>query len=54
MIAPRRLVQQAVGSAGVNVWLALLGLLTTPYLLLHLGRAAYGVFAMVSSRLYSA
>jgi O-antigen/teichoic acid export membrane protein len=48
MTSARRLLRQVAGSAGVNVWLALLGLLTTPYLLLHLGRAAYGVFAMVS------
>ena len=43
-----RLVRQVAGSAGTNVWLTLLGLLTTPYLLLGLGSAGYGVFAMVS------
>jgi O-antigen/teichoic acid export membrane protein len=48
VISARRLVLQAVGSAGANVWLALLGLVTTPYVLLGLGSAAYGVFAMVS------
>lgn len=48
MTTPGRLLRQVAGSAGVNVWLALLGLLTTPYLLLRLGGAAYGVFAMVS------
>jgi O-antigen/teichoic acid export membrane protein len=44
----QRLVQQVAGSAGTNVWLALLGLLTTPYILSGVGSAAYGVFAMVS------
>lgn len=48
MISARRLVAQTLGSAGANVWLALLGLVTTPYVLLGLGSAAYGVFAMVS------
>lgn len=43
-----RLLRQVVGSAGTNIWLALLGLFTTPYLLLGLGSAGYGVFAVVS------
>jgi O-antigen/teichoic acid export membrane protein len=43
-----RLARQVAGSAGTNIWLTLLGLFTTPYLLLGLGSAEYGVFAMVS------
>lgn len=48
MIPARRLVGQALGSAGASLWLAALGLVTVPYVLLGLGNAAYGVFAMVS------
>jgi O-antigen/teichoic acid export membrane protein len=44
----RRLVAQAIGATGVNIWLAGLSLFTTPYLLLRLGSATYGVFAMIS------
>jgi O-antigen/teichoic acid export membrane protein len=43
-----RLARQVAGSAVTNIWLTLLGLFTTPYLLLGLGNAGYGVFAMVS------
>ncbi len=43
-----RLARQVAGSAGTNIWLTLLGLFTTPYLLGGLGSAGYGVFAMVS------
>ena len=43
-----RLARQVAGSAGTNIWLTLLGLFTTPYLLLGLGSTGYGVFAMVS------
>jgi len=43
-----RLLAQTLGAAGVNIWLGLIGILTTPYLLLGLGSASYGVFAMVS------
>lgn len=43
----QRLARQVAGSAGTNIWLALLGLVTTPYILSSLGSAAYGVFAMV-------
>jgi O-antigen/teichoic acid export membrane protein len=41
------LTRRVAGSAITNVWLSLLGLLTTSYLLRHLGSPAYGVFAMV-------
>lgn len=44
-----RLLGQAAGAAAVQVWLGLLGLFTTPFLLRHLGPAAYGVFAMVGA-----
>jgi O-antigen/teichoic acid export membrane protein len=43
-----RLTRQVAGSAVTNIWLILVGLFTTPYLLLGLGSAGYGVFAMVS------
>ena len=43
-----RLARRVAGSAVANIWLTLLGLFTTPYILLGLGSAAYGVFAMVS------
>ena len=43
-----RLARQVAGSAVTNIWLILIGLFTTPYLLLGLGGAGYGVFAMVS------
>src|SRR5262245_8717319 len=43
-----RLARQVAGSAVTNVWLMLVGLFTTPYLLLALGSAGYGVFVMVS------
>jgi len=42
------LVAHVVTSVGANVWLAFVSLLTMPYILLGLGRPAYGVFAMVS------
>jgi O-antigen/teichoic acid export membrane protein len=32
----------------VTVWLALLGLITTPYLIRHLGAAQYGIFALIT------
>jgi O-antigen/teichoic acid export membrane protein len=44
-----RLVGQAAGAAAVQVWLGAIGLFTTPFLLRHLGPAAYGVFAMVAA-----
>ncbi len=43
-----RLAKQVAGSALANSWLTLVGLFTTPYLLLGLGSAGYGIFAMVS------
>lgn len=36
------------GSAASTVWLAFLGLLTTPYILHRLGAGAYGVFALIT------
>jgi O-antigen/teichoic acid export membrane protein len=46
--APRRLAAQVAGSAGAQIWLALLGIFTTPFVLRGLGAAAYGIFALVS------
>ena len=48
IIRARELVGAAGGSAAATLWLALLGLLTTPYMLHQLGAAAYGVFALIS------
>jgi O-antigen/teichoic acid export membrane protein len=44
----RRLAAQVAGSAGAQVWLAFLGIFTTPFILRGLGAAAYGIFALVS------
>jgi O-antigen/teichoic acid export membrane protein len=43
----RRLTRQVTGSAVVNVWLIGLSLFTTPFILVGLGKAAYGIFALV-------
>src|SRR5262249_6901801 len=43
-----RLARQVAGSAATNIWLILVGLFTTRYLLLGLGSAGYGVLATVS------
>lgn len=48
MTVSRRLLRGVLGAAAATVWLALLGLVTTPYLLLQLGPARYGVFALVA------
>lgn len=47
MRAGARLTKQVAGSTITSVWLMLLGLLTTPYILLGVGNAAYGVLALV-------
>jgi O-antigen/teichoic acid export membrane protein len=47
-IRARHLVRAAGGSAAATLWLAFLGLLTTPYMLHELGRASYGVFALIT------
>ena len=38
----------SVGYGAVTIWLALLGLLTTPLLIHELGRSFYGVFALIT------
>jgi O-antigen/teichoic acid export membrane protein len=43
-----RLLRRAVGSAGSSVWLAVISLFTTPYMLRGLGNASYGIFAVVA------
>ena len=48
MSGTRRLAAQVAGSAGAQVWLAFLGIFTTPFILRGLGAAAYGIFALVS------
>ncbi len=44
----RRLISQVASTAGVNAWLAGLGLYTTPIVLKGLGNEPYGIFALVS------
>lgn len=48
MIRARQLAGASIGYGAVTIWLALLGLLTTPYLLHQLGRSFYGVFALIT------
>ena len=48
LITARQLVGATGGSAATTVWLAFLGLLTTPFMLHQLGASAYGVFALIT------
>ena len=48
MIRTRQLAPVTGASAGTAIWLALLGLVTTPYLLDRLGPSAYAVFALIT------
>lgn len=48
MIRARQLADASLSLGAVTVWLALLGLVTTPYLIHHLGAAFYGVFALIT------
>jgi O-antigen/teichoic acid export membrane protein len=43
-----RLVSHVALSVGANIWLTIVAIFTMPYVLLGLGRSAYGVFAMIS------
>ena len=46
---PRQLASASLGKLGaVTVWLALLGVVTTPYLIHHLGASLYGIFALLT------
>src|SRR5687768_6159816 len=47
-VQTEQLAPVAAGSAATTVWLALLGLVTTPYMLNRLGPSAYAVFALVT------
>ena len=47
-ISARQLAPTTAAYAAVTIWLAALGLLTTPYLLHHLGPSAYAVFALMN------
>jgi O-antigen/teichoic acid export membrane protein len=47
-VETEQLAPVAAGSAATTVWLALLGLITTPYMLNRLGPSAYAVFALVT------
>jgi O-antigen/teichoic acid export membrane protein len=47
-IRARQLAGASLGLGVVTVWSALLGLVTTPYLIHHLGTSAYGVFALIT------
>lgn len=44
----RGLAGASISLGAVTVWLALLGLITTPYLIHHLGASLYGVFALLT------
>ena len=44
----RGLAGASVSFGAVTIWLALLGLATTPYLIHHLGASQYGVFALLT------
>lgn len=48
VISARGLAAASVSLGAVTVWLAVLGLVTTPYLIHHLGRSLYGVFALLT------
>lgn len=48
MIRTRELAPVTGASAATMIWLALLGLVTTPYLLDRLGPSAYAVFALIT------
>ena len=47
-IRARQLAPVTAGYAATTLWLAVLGLVTTPYLLHNLGSSAYAVFALIS------
>ena len=44
----RGLARASASLGAVTIWLALLGLITTPYLIHHLGASLYGVFALLT------
>lgn len=48
MTRARGLARATVSFGAVTVWLAVLGLLTTPYLIRNLGASLYGVFALLT------
>jgi O-antigen/teichoic acid export membrane protein len=48
MIRTRQLAPVTGASAATAIWLAVLGLITTPYLLDRLGPSAYAVFALIT------
>lgn len=48
MFRAQRLLRTTAGTAGATIWLAALGLVTTPFLIHLLGVPAYGVFALVT------
>jgi O-antigen/teichoic acid export membrane protein len=47
-VSARQLAPVTAAYAAVTIWLAALGLVTTPYLLHHLGSSAYAVFALMN------
>jgi O-antigen/teichoic acid export membrane protein len=48
VIRVRQLAGASAGLAAVTVWQAALGLVTTPYVIHHLGSSLYGVFALIT------
>ena len=47
-VSAPRLASLSVGIGSVTLWLGLLGLVTTPIMIHHLGATRYGVFALIS------
>ncbi|MGH2951355.1 MAG: oligosaccharide flippase family protein [Solirubrobacterales bacterium] len=47
-IRPGQLAPVAAASSAITIWLAALGLLTTPFMLHQLGASAYAVFALIT------
>ena len=47
-VSARRLAPVAAASAATTVWLSLLGLVSTPFLIRNLGQSAYAVFALLA------
>lgn len=48
LIRARNLARASVSLGAVTIWLAVLGLITTPYLISELGTSLYGVFALLT------
>lgn len=47
-VTPQQLAPVAAASTAITIWLASLGLVTTPYMLNRLGASAYAIFSLLS------